>query len=93
MKTNYRGFTINVEREKCLAGHSMLYWTVIREADGWFFEDNFADTEDTAQTITQAMKHRIDDYFLHPEDYEDCPVCDQPHPCECGINDEDDENE
>lgn len=70
MKTRYRGFTIDVRREKCLGGWEMIYYTVMRDSDGWFFQDNFCDTEDTIQTMTRAMKYQIDDYLDNPEEEE-----------------------
>jgi hypothetical protein len=49
----------------------MIYYTVVRESDGWFLEDSFCDTADTIRTMTQAMKYRIDDYLQNPKEYEE----------------------
>ena len=70
MKTIYKGFEIDVRREKCLGGWSQLYWSVSRISDGWEMISDFADTEDTPATLTQCMKNRIDEYLANPELYE-----------------------
>lgn len=70
MKTTYKGFTIEVKREQCLGGWSQLCWTVVRQSDGWEMICDFADTEDTEQTLTECMRMRVDDYLEDPSLYE-----------------------
>lgn len=71
MKVIYKGFEIDVRREKCLAGYPLLYFTVMRLSDGWFFQDGFYDSEDTVKDTIEGMKNLVDDYLENPEIYED----------------------
>lgn len=71
MKTVYKGFEVEVKREKCLAGYPMLYFTVMRQSDGWYMIDSFSDSEDTVREMIADLKKSVDDYLENPEDWED----------------------
>ena len=60
MKVIYKGYEINVHREKCLAGYPLLYFTVIRESDGFFAVDSFTEGTDTVRDYVRYMRERID---------------------------------
>lgn len=70
MKVKYRGFEIDVRREKILAGYDMVYRDVFRIKDGWQFWGDFSDDKDTIREHIKSMKIKIDDYFENPTDYE-----------------------
>jgi len=67
MKVNYRGFEIDAHRDKCMAGYTLLYYSVMRIKDGWEFDSGFLDTADRVQTIIKCFKRRVGDYHKNPE--------------------------
>ena len=71
MKTHYRGFEIEVKREKCLAGYPLVYYSIFRISDGWEFDSGFYDTNDTVRSFMSDMKAKVDDYIANPQDYEE----------------------
>lgn len=74
MKSTYRGFEIEVKREKCLAGYPLVYYSVFRLSDSWDMVDGFMDTEDTVRTVLKDMKAIVDDYYENPAEYEDLDI-------------------
>lgn len=60
MKSTHRGHTIEVRREECLGGWPLLYFTIIRDSDGYFCEDSFEDSEETVRDKIKQLKARID---------------------------------
>lgn len=70
MKATYKGFEIEVKREKCMAGYLLVYYSIFRISDGWEFDSGFYDTEDTVRSVMSSMKHKVDDYIANPQDYE-----------------------
>lgn len=71
MKADYKGFEINVEREKCLGGWSMLYYTVMRKSDGYFLIDSFEDSEERVRDQVSFLKGVVDRYLIDPSEFED----------------------
>jgi hypothetical protein len=71
VKEQYKGFEINVEREKCLAGYSMLYYSIFHISDGWELTSGFEDSAETVQEKIEHMKEIVDNYLENPQDYED----------------------
>lgn len=71
MKSIYRGFEIEVTREKCLAGYPMIYYSIFRISDGWELTSGFYDTEDTVRSFLKDMKATVDDYYENPAEYEE----------------------
>lgn len=71
IKETYRGFEIMANREKSLGGWDNLYYCAYREHDGWCLEDDFTGGSDSEQTIISILKAHIDDFYEHPEDYEE----------------------
>jgi hypothetical protein len=70
MKTTYRGFEIEVTREKCLAGYSLVYYSIFRKSDGLEIYSGFYDTEDTVREVIKDMKSTVDDFLENPDDYD-----------------------
>lgn len=60
MISHHRGYEIDVWREKCLGGWLMLYYTVVREEDGWFALDGFEDSAETVRDKIKQFKDRVD---------------------------------
>lgn len=71
MKTKYKDFTLEVKREKCLAGYDLIYYTAIRDVDGWFMIDSFTEGEDPLETIIEDLKFSVDEYYENPSLYDD----------------------
>jgi len=57
---DYRGYEINVTRERSLGGDMLLYYQVVRNSDGWFALDSFEDSDHTVRELVGHMKARID---------------------------------
>lgn len=74
MKVSYRGFNIEVKRERCMAGYALTYFSVERQSDGWFMVDEFADTADSVRDMVGYMKQRVDGYHTNPAG-ECAPAC------------------
>lgn len=68
MVINYKGFEIEVSRDDCLAGHSMIYYSIFT-ADGTELDCGFSDTEDTVLDYIEFMKNRVDEYLEDSELY------------------------
>lgn len=71
MKTTYKGFEIEAKREQALGGWTNIYYTVMRESDGWFLCDSFSESEDKIKDFIKDLKNTVDDYLQNPELYEE----------------------
>lgn len=60
VKASYRGYTIDVRRERCMAGYHMLYTTIVRDADAFIAEELVEDSDELVQDQVRYMKGRID---------------------------------
>lgn len=60
MKTIYRGYEIDVYRERCMGGWSMLYFSIFRVSDGRECLASFTEGSDTVSEYVGYMKERID---------------------------------
>ena len=84
MRILYRTFEIHVWREKCMAGYTLLYYSIFR-SDGFELDSGFMDTADTVRFMLSEFKKRVDAYIAHPSDEEHgswdfgdpiaCPYC------------------
>ncbi len=70
MKTNYKGFEINVYREKCLAGYDLLYYSIFRESDGYELTSGYSEGDDTIKDFISYMKENVDDYLVNPDNWD-----------------------
>lgn len=61
MKVSYRGHEIDAHREKCLAGYSLLYFSVFRESDGYECVSDYTTGSDTARDMVGYLKARVDE--------------------------------
>lgn len=46
MKTSHKGHEINCYKEKCMAGYSLMYYSIFRKSDGYECASGF--TTDTS---------------------------------------------
>ena len=64
MKIKYRGYEIDVHRDKCLGGWSQLYFSIFElndEGEPWIERlTNFTTGDDTVREYIGYMKERID---------------------------------
>jgi hypothetical protein len=74
LKCEYKGFDIEVKREKCLAGYPLTYYSIFKISEGWELDYGYYDTEGTTKgiikKIMEDMKLTVDDYILNPQDYD-----------------------
>jgi hypothetical protein len=69
MKEEYRGHSITVNKEKNLVGCNAVYFSVVRNSDGYVLEDSL-DYNETVRDMMKHMKYRVDQ-SLDAE----CEVC------------------
>ena len=70
MKTTYKGYDIEVNREECMAGYDLVYFSVFRISDGLEVIADFVDSADTVRTLMQCMKDRVDEFIATKGDSE-----------------------
>lgn len=71
MLVEYKGFDLEVTREKCLGGWNMLYYSIFRKSDLWELASGFWDTKDSIKEGIKSCKSIVEDYLKNPEDYEE----------------------
>jgi hypothetical protein len=64
MKAIYRGYEIDVRRERSLGAGILLYYTVVRESDGFICVDGFEGSDTPVREMIKYLKVDIDDSFL-----------------------------
>jgi hypothetical protein len=75
MKIFYRGYELRAEREKCLGGWPLLYYSIMRESDGHFFVDSFEDSAVKVRDKIKQPRERVD--AEHAEDDPWCEAADE----------------
>lgn len=71
MKVDYKGFEINVEREKALGGWDSTYYYAMEKETGFMLVDSFSDSTDTVREWIKDLKRNVDDYLENPEQWEE----------------------
>ncbi|WP_428743200.1 hypothetical protein [Tenacibaculum sp.] len=61
MVVEYKGHTIEVEKEKCLGGWSQVYYSVIRNSDSLECICDFTSGSEKIKTVVNMLKDRIDE--------------------------------
>jgi hypothetical protein len=85
---HHRGYEIDVHRDRCLGGWTLLYYTVIRQEDGYIAVESFEDSAETVRDMVRHMKDRIDaelatdDPWLERAEADDA---ENPELGECGV--------
>jgi len=70
MKKQYKGFEIEVTREKCMAGYPLLYYSVFRCSDGWELISGYEDSAETIPEMIASMKNIVDDFYENHQEYD-----------------------
>lgn len=60
MKIIYRGYEIDVRRERSMGGRSMLYYSIYRISDGYECVAGCTTDSSTVREYVRFMKERID---------------------------------
>ena len=64
MKVVYRGYEIDVRRERSVGGEKLLYFTIIRLSDGYICEASYSTGSDSVRQMVKCMKELIDAELL-----------------------------
>lgn len=67
MVIRYRGFELQAERVRVLAGYKLLHLSAVRTADGWVLMEDMLDCADPPQAALRRLMRRVDTFFRHPE--------------------------
>lgn len=67
MKVAYRGFEIDVHKDKCLGGWQLSYYSVF--GGGLEIWSGFSESNDRVQTQIKEWKSTIDQMIANPTDY------------------------
>ena len=75
MKVSYRGHEIDAHREKCLAGYTLLYFSVFRESDGYECVSSYTTGDDTPADMIGYLKELVDAELASDDPWGegDCP--------------------
>jgi len=60
MKASYRGYDIDVHRERSMGGDVLLYYSIFRQSDGYEATSGFSTGSDTVREFIGYMKERVD---------------------------------
>ena len=67
MRKSYRGFEIDVRRERCLGGWPLLYYRITREHDGYEAVCSFEDSAERVLDKINQLKSRVDAELLEAD--------------------------
>ncbi|MNW58655.1 hypothetical protein D3C74_365340 [compost metagenome] len=70
MKINYKGFELDVHRDQCLGGWSMLYFSIFTPS-GYELLSSFEDSEEKVRDKIKQLKEVVDDYLINPRNWVD----------------------
>jgi hypothetical protein len=71
MNAKHKGHTIECRREECLGGWPMIYYTIIRDSDGYFCVDSYEDSDEHVREKIKRMKDLIDAELLESDPWEE----------------------
>lgn len=71
MKVSYRGHEIDVHRAKCMAGYSLLYYSIFRESDGYECTSGYEDSAETVRDKVKQFKERVDNELAEADPWEE----------------------
>ena len=69
MISTYRGFRIQIKKEKSACDDILTTTTAERIFDGWMLLDDCTIAQDGIRCLMKDTKDLIDDYFKNPADY------------------------
>lgn len=70
MKTEYKGFELEVSREPSIAGEIMIFYSAFRKNDQWCLDDGCSE-QSSMRSVMTDLKMSVDEYLENPEDFED----------------------
>lgn len=71
MVSHYRGHKIDVTREQCLGGWDMLYYTIMRDDDGYLCVDGFEESDEKVREKIASLKSLIDGELQEDDPWEE----------------------
>lgn len=74
MKREYRGFTLEAEREESLGGDELLYFTVYYKDREWV--SSFEDSCDSEESKISNLREWVDNFIKKLEENK-CPFCEE----------------
>lgn len=60
MKVVHRGHEIDVRRERCMAGYSLLYFSIFRQSDRFECTSGHQDSGETVRDLVKQLRERVD---------------------------------
>lgn len=70
MKTNYKGFDLEVSREPSIMGDTKIFYSAFRTNDKWCLDDGCSE-QTSLRSVLSDLKLTVDEYLENPEDFED----------------------
>ena len=70
MKKNYRGFRIEVTREKSITGYKLIFYSAFRISDRWCLSEGSRDSNQTVREMMNETKETVDEYIKNPKEFE-----------------------
>lgn len=77
MRTKYKGYLILVNREKCNAGYSLIYFSVYSKS-GYECICDFEDSEEHVMTVAKDLKRMIDEEIKNKTFFGEFDTCEAP---------------
>jgi hypothetical protein len=71
MKASYRGYDIDVHRERSMGGDVLLYYSIFRQSDGYEATSGFSTGNDTVRDFIGMMKERVDNELAEDDPWEE----------------------
>jgi hypothetical protein len=69
--TRHRGHTIDVRRGECLGGWQRLFFTVIRDEDGYICVEDGENSDERVRDKVKQMRRRIDAELLSDDPWDE----------------------
>lgn len=67
MKAKYRGWLIEANREESMIGDKRVYFCIIRESDGFIFDESSYDESLKVREVVADLKYVLDDVPIAEE--------------------------
>lgn len=71
MKASYRGYDIDVHRERSMGGDILVYYSIFRRSDGYEATSGFSTGDDTIKDFIGMMKERVDNELAEADPWEE----------------------
>lgn len=69
---NYKGFEIEICREKSITGIELLFYSIFRNKDGFEVDNGFSYSDETVREYIKQLKKDVDQFIKEgqPEEWE-----------------------